>query len=78
MQRVQNGGQIGKEFAIVIEKPKIWLQLCNIGRTAGLHDCLHFLWQGSHAMLVNPVFKYLKPWQKENALGRIQSDPMIL
>ena len=68
----QDCGQIGKNLT------KIWLQFCNIGPTVGLHDCLHFLWQGSKAMLVNPVSKKLKPWVKENALGRIQSDPMIL
>ena len=67
-----------RDIAIVIETLKIRLQFCNIGRTVGLYDYLHFVWQRSKGMLIHPVSKKLKPWLKENALGRIQSDLMIL
>lgn len=57
---------------------RLGIQFYDIGWTVGLHNCLHFMCQGSNAKLVHPMSKKLRPWLNENALDRNKSDAMIL
>ena len=52
---MQCSRQIGQELAIIVKQSQVRLQLCDIGRTLGLHDCIHLLREGTNAILVNPV-----------------------
>ena len=70
--------QIGQELAIIVKQSQIRLQLCDICRTLGLHDCIHLLREGTNAILVNPVSKKLEARLEENALRWIQPDAMFL
>ena len=75
---MQCSRQIGQELAITVKQSQIRLQLCDIGRTLGLHDCIHLLREGTNAILVNPVSEKLEVRLEENAPRRIQRDAMFL
>ena len=78
MKRMQYSRQIGQELAIIVKQSQVRLQLCDIGRTLGLHDCIHLLREGTNAILVNSVSKKLQTRLEENALRIIQPDAMFL
>ena len=78
MKRMQCSRQIGQELAITVKQSQIRLQLCDIGRTPGLHDCIHPLREGTNAILVNSVSEKLEARLEENAPRRIQPDAMFL
>ena len=68
MKRVQCSRQIGQELAIIVKRSQIRLQLCDVGRTLGSHDCIHLLREGTNAILVNPVSE--RPdWKKMHFAG---------
>ena len=71
---MQYSRQIGQELAIIVKQSQVRLQLCDIGRTLGLHDCIHLLREGTNAILVNSVSKKLEARLEENALRWIQPD----
>ena len=77
MKRMQRSCQIRQELAIIVKKSQIRLQLCDIGRTLGLCDCIHLLREGTNAILVNPVSKKLEARLEQNAPCWIQPDGMF-
>ena len=75
---MQRSRQIGQELAIILKKSQILLQVCDIGRTLGLYDCIHLLREGTNAIFVHTVSKKLESELEENAVNYISWEPTPL